>query len=120
GYVAFTAEAEFGDIVNFEAGPEKIGPPVVTNPGTQHSVIGKSVSLQIHSTFTTEYKAEGLPEGLEPINEETGLITGTPEKLEMAKVTVKVKGPEGTDETEFKWVIEETGAYKKNRTFMIL
>jgi len=119
GFVGFVAEAGFGDIVNFEAGPVGSGPPVVTNPGTQHSVIGEPVSLQIKATNTTEYKATGLPEGLS-INEGTGLITGTPEKLESTKVKVKVKGPEGTDETEFEWVIEEASAHKKNRTFMIL
>lgn len=119
GYVGFDAEAFFGIITNFEAGPETSGVPVVENPGTRHSTLSKPVSLQIHSTFTTEYKAEGLPEGLS-INEGTGLITGTPTKLESTKVKIKVKGPEGTDETEFEWIIEEASAVKENRTFMIL
>lgn len=120
GYSAFgVINAGDGNTTNFEAGPEESGTPVVENPGTRHSTLGKPVSLQIHSTFTTEYKAEGLPEGLS-INEGTGLITGTPTKLESTKVTIKVKGPEGTDETEFEWIIEEAGAHKKNKTFMVL
>jgi hypothetical protein len=119
GYIGFTGSAGFGILINFEGPAEAVGPPVVENPGTRHSTLGESVSLQIHSTFTTEYKAEGLPEGLS-INEGTGLITGTSTKLESTKVKIKVKGPEGTDETEFEWIIEEAGTAKANRTFMVL
>jgi hypothetical protein len=120
GYAAFgVISAKDGNTTNFEAGPEETGSPVVENPGTRHNAISKPLSLQIHSTFTEEYKASGLPEGLS-INETTGLITGTPEKLQTTKVTIKVKGPEGTAETEFEWIIEEASAKKRNRTFMLV
>ncbi|MEM6632636.1 MAG: malectin domain-containing carbohydrate-binding protein [Bacteroidota bacterium] len=56
-------------------------PPVATNPGTQNSVEGGTVSLQIQATdddncgaFT--YAATNLPDGLS-IDENTGVISGT-------------------------------------------
>jgi hypothetical protein len=53
----------------------------VTNPGTQNSALGASVSLQIHdsglpSGDSWSYSATGLPSGLS-INPGTGLISGT-------------------------------------------
>lgn len=119
GFIGFNAIAQDGDVINFEGGPESSGPPVLENPGTRHNVINKPLSLQIHSTHTTEYKAEGLPEGL-TINEATGLITGEPKKLGSSKVKIKVKGPEGEAETEFEWIIEEKSAVKKNKTYVIV
>jgi hypothetical protein len=53
----------------------------VTNPGTQNSALGASVSLQVHSSGLPSgdswtYSATGLPAGLS-INPSSGLITGT-------------------------------------------
>ena len=53
----------------------------VTNPGTQNSALGASVSLQVHDSGlptgdSWSYSATGLPSGL-AINPGTGLITGT-------------------------------------------
>jgi hypothetical protein len=53
----------------------------VTNPGTQSSAVGDSVSLQVQdsglpSGDSWTYSAAGLPSGLS-INTSTGLITGT-------------------------------------------
>ncbi len=53
----------------------------VTNPGSQNSALGASVSLQIHASGlptgdTWTYSASGLPSGLS-INPSSGLITGT-------------------------------------------
>jgi hypothetical protein len=119
GYVGFNAIAQFGDIINFEAGPAEGGPPVITNPGTRHSVISKALTRQIKATNTTEYKITGLPEGLS-YSEVTGLIEGTPTKLESTKVKVTAKGPEGEDEIEFEWIIEEASGSKENVTYMLL
>src|SRR5262249_48156287 len=55
-------------------------PVSITNPGTQTSTEGDSVSLSISasdsSSGTLHYGAEGLPPGL-AINPSTGAITGT-------------------------------------------
>ena len=53
----------------------------VTNPGTQDSVAGTAVSLQIHASDsdageTLSYTAAGLPPGLS-IGPPSGLISGT-------------------------------------------
>ncbi len=53
----------------------------VTNPGTQSSALGATVSLQIHASGlptgdTWTYSASGLPSGLS-INATSGLISGT-------------------------------------------
>ena len=103
--------------------PEEFGEaepaPELTTPGTQHSKVGKAITpLMIISTFTTEWKATGLPEGLS-INESTGEITGTPAKVESSKVKLKVKGSGGTAEGEFEWVTEEAKG-GVNRTSMII
>lgn len=113
-----TEKAVFG-AQNFRAGPPVGGPPEFTNPGTQHSYVGTPVSLQLEATNTTEYKATGLPEGL-TLNEEIGLITGTPGKVETTKVKVKLKGPEGETSGEFEWIIGSSSTGKKNATYMIL
>ncbi|MCK0127014.1 cadherin repeat domain-containing protein, partial [Gelidibacter sp. F2691] len=54
--------------------------PVVTNPGTQNSVEGAAVTLQIVASDADEdnlsYAVTGLPSGL-AIDTTTGLISGT-------------------------------------------
>jgi hypothetical protein len=93
--------------------------PVLTNPGTKHSHESKALTYNVVATNTTEYKAEGLPEGL-AINGGTGAITGTPTKEEEPTVTLKVKGEGGEAECEFKWVIEPPLVGGVNETGMIL
>ncbi|MCK0127028.1 putative Ig domain-containing protein, partial [Gelidibacter sp. F2691] len=54
--------------------------PVITNPGTQNSVEGAAVTLQIVASDADEdnlsYAVTGLPSGL-AIDTTTGLISGT-------------------------------------------
>lgn len=79
-------------------------PPVLTCPGTQTNHPGESVTLAVESTFTTEYKAVGLPAGL-TINAGTGVITGTATHIETVIVKLTVKGLSGEASCEFEWAI---------------
>jgi hypothetical protein len=97
---------EGGQVQNFEAG---LLVPELTNPGTQTNFVKESVVLKIKSTFTTEYEAIGLPEGLS-INSSTGEITGEPKKEETVKVKLKVKGLGGEASDEFEWIITSTNS----------
>ena len=82
----------------------------VTNPGSQTTTSGASVSLQIAATDsasgqTLTFAAGGLPAGL-TINASTGLITGTPTTPATSTVTVTVTdatGAAGT--TSFSWTV---------------
>src|ERR1700677_2367111 len=101
GFVAFDAIGQDGNIVNFEAGGA--GGVTIENPGKQHSVLFKEVSLQIHALGATKYFATNLPTGLS-ISETTGLITGETEVEESTLVKIKVENEfSETAETSFEW-----------------
>jgi hypothetical protein len=82
----------------------------VTNPGSQSTKRNTATSLQIHATDsgsgqTLRYAATNLPRGL-TISSSTGLISGTPTRLQTRTVTVTVTdttGAQGT--TSFSWTI---------------
>jgi subtilase family serine protease len=80
------------------------------NPGTQRTVLGSSVSLQINASDThgasLTYGASGLPAGLS-INSSTGKITGRPPRLGASTVTVTATNRSGTTaQTTFSWTIQ--------------
>ncbi len=74
----------------------------VTNPGTQTTSEGSTVSLSISTSYsgsgTLSYSAEGLPPGLK-INTSTGAITGTLSAGDsvFGPYTVTVTATDGTD-----------------------
>jgi serine protease len=82
----------------------------VTNPGAQSTTLHAAVSLQIHATDsstgqTLTYSASGLPRGLS-INASTGLISGSPSRLQTRTVTVTVTDGTGAQGTAtFTWTI---------------
>jgi hypothetical protein len=87
--------------------------PVVTNPGSQTSAEGTTVTLQIAATDadsdSLSYSAVGLPSGL-GINSATGLITGTvafgasPGNTVTIRVTDGISSPQVT----FDWTVTHT------------
>jgi len=90
-------------------------PPVVTNPGTQSTNEGDTVSLQIVATDdpnqTLTYVATGLPANLS-INANTGLITGTVTTVGTYSVTVSVTddgSPPATTPVTFQWAVNAVG-----------
>ncbi|GAA2776043.1 hypothetical protein GCM10010521_63410 [Streptomyces rameus] len=101
GTAAFTAGTSTGNTVT------------VTNPGSQNTTVGGSVSLQIHATDSAgaalTYSATGLPAGLS-INGSTGLITGTASTAGTYQVTVTAKDSTGaTGSTSFTWTVGSGG-----------
>jgi hypothetical protein len=81
----------------------------VTNPGSQSSTVGQSVSLQIHAgdsgTATLSYSASGMPPGL-TINRSTGLISGKP--TSPGNYSVNVIATDSTNasgSTTFSWSV---------------
>jgi hypothetical protein len=86
----------------------------VTNPGTQTSTVGTSVSVQIHATDsasgqTLAYSATGLPAGLS-INGSTGLISGTPTTSGTYTTTVTAKDTTGASgSASFTWTVNTSG-----------
>jgi kumamolisin len=85
----------------------------VTNPGSQSSVTGKAVSLQIAgndsgSNTTLTYSATGLPAGLSMSS--GGLITGTPTTAGTGTVTVNVSDQfTNAGSTQFVWTVVTPG-----------
>jgi hypothetical protein len=82
----------------------------LTNPGSQITPVGSSVSLQITASdddknAALSYGAEGLPPGLS-IDQTTGLITGTPTTTGTYQVTIFVGDSDGfAAQTTFSWTI---------------
>ena len=72
--------------------------PVVTNPGTQTTVVGTNVTLAIAASDVDgdalSYSATGLPTGL-TLNSSTGLISGTPTTAGSSTVNVAVSDGKG-------------------------
>ncbi|MFJ9543896.1 putative Ig domain-containing protein [Streptomyces sp. NPDC101225] len=85
----------------------------VTNPGSQSSTTGGSVSLQISASdsggASLTYSASGLPTGLS-INSSTGLISGTASTAGTYQVTVTAKDSTGASgSTSFTWTVGSGG-----------
>ena len=101
GTAAFTAGSSSGNTVT------------VTNPGSQSTTTGGSVSLQIKATdsggASLTYSATGLPTGLS-INSSTGLISGTASTAGTYQVTVTAKDSTGASgSTSFTWTVGSGG-----------
>jgi serine protease len=82
----------------------------VTNPGSQTSTVGTSVSLQIAASDsasgqTLTYSATSLPAGLS-INSSTGVISGTATTTGSSTVTVKATDTTGASgSASFTWTV---------------
>ncbi|MGW2637276.1 putative Ig domain-containing protein [Streptomyces sp. NPDC001348] len=101
GTAAFTSGTSTGNTVT------------VTNPGSQSTTTGSSVSLQIRASdsagATLTYSATGLPTGL-TINSSTGLISGTASTAGTYGATVTAKDSTGASGTaSFTWTVSSTG-----------
>ncbi|MCY0927655.1 M4 family metallopeptidase [Streptomyces sp. H27-H1] len=93
-------------------GPRVVSGVTVTNPGSQSTVTGSAVSLQIQATSTNagalSYAATGLPAGLS-INSSTGLISGTATTAGTSNVTVTVTDSASkTGTAAFSWTVGTT------------
>ncbi|MGW2724765.1 putative Ig domain-containing protein [Streptomyces sp. NPDC001492] len=101
GTTAFTSGSTSGNTVT------------VTNPGSQSTTTGSSVSLQISASdsagATLTYSASGLPTGLS-ISSSTGLISGTASTAGTYQVTVTAKDSTGASgSTSFSWTVGSSG-----------
>ncbi|MEU6417720.1 putative Ig domain-containing protein [Streptomyces spiralis] len=101
GTTAFTSGTTSGNTVT------------VTNPGSQSTTTGSSVSLQIHATDSAgaalTYSATGLPTGLS-VNSSTGLISGTASTAGTYQVTVTAKDSTGASgSASFTWTVGSSG-----------
>ncbi|MFH8464853.1 M4 family metallopeptidase [Streptomyces sp. NPDC017991] len=88
------------------------GGVTVTNPGSQSSVVGTAVSLQVTASSTNSgsltYAATGLPTGLSISG--SGAITGTPSAAGTYSTTVTVTDSTGaTGTASFTWTVSSTG-----------
>ncbi|MEU6146345.1 putative Ig domain-containing protein [Streptomyces sp. NPDC047081] len=97
GTTAFTSGTTTGNTVT------------VTNPGSQSTTTGSSVSLQISATdsagATLTYSASGLPTGLS-ISSSTGKITGTASTAGTYQVTVTATDSTGASgSASFSWTV---------------
>jgi hypothetical protein len=85
----------------------------VTNPGSQSTTTGGSVSLQISASdsagATLTYSASGLPTGLS-ISSSTGLISGTASTAGTYSVTVSASDSTGASgSASFTWTVGSSG-----------
>ncbi|MCX5122395.1 M4 family metallopeptidase [Streptomyces sp. NBC_00347] len=90
-------------------GPRIVNGVTVTNPGSQNTVTGSAVSLQVQATSTNagalSYAATGLPAGLS-ISSSTGLISGTASTAGTSNVTVTVTDSANqTGTAAFTWTV---------------
>ncbi|MFF4501925.1 putative Ig domain-containing protein [Streptomyces sp. NPDC001401] len=97
GTTAFTSGSTTGNTVT------------VTNPGSQSTTTGSSVSLQISASdsagATLTYSASGLPTGLS-ISSSTGKITGTASTAGTYQVTVTASDSTGASgSASFSWTV---------------
>ncbi|MER5527064.1 putative Ig domain-containing protein [Streptomyces sp. NPDC002677] len=101
GTAAFTSGTSTGNTVT------------VTNPGSQSTVTGSSVSLQISASdsagATLTYSASGLPTGLS-ISSSTGLISGTASTAGTYSATVTATDSTGASgSASFTWTVSTSG-----------
>ncbi|MFD8814386.1 putative Ig domain-containing protein [Streptomyces sp. NPDC059627] len=101
GTAAFTSGTTTGNTVT------------VTSPGSQSTVTGSSVSLQISASdsagATLTYSASGLPTGLS-ISSSTGLISGTASTAGTYSTTVTATDSTGASGTaSFTWTVSTSG-----------
>ncbi|MER7183335.1 putative Ig domain-containing protein, partial [Streptomyces hyaluromycini] len=85
----------------------------VTNPGSQSTATGSSVSLQISASdsagATLTYSASGLPTGLS-ISSSTGLISGTASTAGTYSATVTATDSTGASgSASFTWTVSTSG-----------
>ncbi|MFJ6663364.1 putative Ig domain-containing protein [Streptomyces sp. NPDC091383] len=85
----------------------------VTNPGSQSTTTGSSVSLSVKASDSAgaalTYSASGLPTGLS-INSSTGVISGTASTAGTYQVTVTATDSTGaTGSTSFTWTVGTGG-----------
>ncbi|WBO62902.1 putative Ig domain-containing protein [Streptomyces camelliae] len=97
----------------FASGSSTGNTVTVTNPGSQSTTTGGSVSLQIKASdsggASLTYSASGLPTGLS-INSSTGLISGTASTAGTYQVTVTAKDSTGASgSTSFTWTVGSGG-----------
>ncbi|MGW3448932.1 putative Ig domain-containing protein, partial [Streptomyces sp. NPDC001076] len=101
GTAAFTSGTSTGNTVT------------VTNPGSQSTATGSSVSLQISASdsagATLTYSASGLPTGLS-ISSSTGLISGTASTAGTYSTTVTATDSTGASgSASFTWTVSTSG-----------
>ncbi|MFF5025012.1 putative Ig domain-containing protein [Streptomyces collinus] len=101
GTTAFTGGTSTGNTVT------------VTNPGSQSTTTGGSVSLQIKASDSAgaalTYSASGLPTGLS-VNSTSGLISGTASTAGTYQVTVTATDSTGASgATSFTWTVGGSG-----------
>ncbi|MFC7867945.1 putative Ig domain-containing protein [Streptomyces murinus] len=85
----------------------------VTNPGSQSTTTGSSVSLSVKASDSAgaalTYSASGLPTGLS-INSSTGVISGTASTAGTYQVTVTATDSTGaTGSASFTWTVSTSG-----------
>ncbi|MFK7804158.1 MAG: putative Ig domain-containing protein [Anaerolineae bacterium] len=87
--------------------------PSITDPGSQSSMVGDTISLQINATDpdgdSLTFSSATLPAGLNISN--SGLIAGSPTTAGVSNVAINVDdGNGGTDSLSFSWTVsEDTG-----------
>ncbi|MET8947771.1 putative Ig domain-containing protein [Streptomyces sp. NPDC004542] len=101
GTAAFTSGTSTGNTVT------------VTNPGSQSTTTGSSVSLQISASdsagATLTYSASGLPTGLS-VNSSSGLISGTASTAGTYSTTVTATDSTGASgSASFTWTVSSSG-----------
>ncbi|MFG2360106.1 putative Ig domain-containing protein [Streptomyces mirabilis] len=97
----------------FASGTSTGNTVTVTNPGSQSTATGGSVSLQISASdsagATLTYSASGLPTGLS-ISSSTGLISGTASTAGTYSVTVSASDSTGASgSASFTWTVSTSG-----------
>ncbi|WP_369223031.1 putative Ig domain-containing protein [Streptomyces sp. R39] len=97
----------------FASGSSTGNTVTVTNPGSQSTTTGSSVSLQISAGdsagATLTYSASGLPTGLS-ISSSTGLISGTASTAGTYSTTVTATDSTGASGTaSFTWTVSTSG-----------
>lgn len=109
GYDGPTGWGTPNGVTAFASGSTSGNTVTVTNPGSQSTTTGGSVSLQISASdsagATLTYSASGLPTGLS-ISSSTGKITGTASTAGTYQVTVTAKDSTGASgSTSFTWAV---------------